>query len=46
MMAAITPMISGSISKTVNLPKNATIEDFKEVILSSWKLGVKGISLI
>jgi ribonucleoside-diphosphate reductase alpha chain len=45
MMAAITPMISGSISKTVNLPKNATIEDFKEVILKSWKLGVKGIAL-
>jgi len=45
MMAAITPMISGSISKTVNLPKNATIDDFKEVILSSWKLGVKGIAL-
>ena len=45
MMAAITPMISGSISKTVNLPKNATMEDFKEVILHSWKLGVKGISL-
>ncbi|MBZ9636542.1 vitamin B12-dependent ribonucleotide reductase [Clostridium sp. FP1] len=45
MMAAITPMISGSISKTVNLPKNATIEDFKEVILNSWKLGVKGIAL-
>jgi len=45
MMAAITPMISGSISKTVNLPKNATMEDFKEVILNSWKLGVKGIAL-
>jgi ribonucleoside-diphosphate reductase alpha chain len=45
MMAAITPMISGSISKTVNLPKNASMEDFKEVILHSWKLGVKGISL-
>ncbi|MCB2290135.1 vitamin B12-dependent ribonucleotide reductase [Clostridium sp. CS001] len=45
MMAAITPMISGAISKTVNLPGNATIEDFKEVILQSWKLGVKGISL-
>ncbi|MGH4118454.1 vitamin B12-dependent ribonucleotide reductase [Clostridium sp.] len=45
MMAAITPMISGSISKTVNLPKTATIEDFKEVILRSWKLGVKGIAL-
>lgn len=45
MMAAITPLISGAISKTVNLPKNASIEDFKNVILSSWKLGVKGISL-
>lgn len=45
MMASITPMISGAISKTVNLPETATIEDFKEVILHSWKLGVKGISL-
>ncbi|MBU3181894.1 vitamin B12-dependent ribonucleotide reductase [Clostridium psychrophilum] len=45
MMAAITPLISGSISKTVNLPKNATIKDFKDVILNSWKLGVKGIAL-
>ena len=45
MMAAITPLISGSVSKTVNLPKNATVEDFKTVVLDSWKLGVKGISL-
>ncbi|MEG1254808.1 vitamin B12-dependent ribonucleotide reductase [Clostridium sp.] len=45
MMAAITPLISGSVSKTVNLPKNATIEDFKKVVVDSWKLGVKGISL-
>jgi ribonucleoside-diphosphate reductase alpha chain len=45
MMAALTPFISGSISKTVNLPKNATIEDFKKVTLLSWKLGIKGISL-
>lgn len=45
MMAAITPLISGSVSKTVNLPKNATVEDFKKVVLDSWKLGVKGISL-
>jgi ribonucleoside-diphosphate reductase alpha chain len=45
MMAAITPLISGAISKTVNLPKNATVEDFKKVVLISWKLGVKGISL-
>ncbi len=45
MMAAITPLISGSVSKTVNLPKDATVEDFKKVVLDSWKLGVKGISL-
>ncbi|KYH35606.1 vitamin B12-dependent ribonucleotide reductase [Clostridium tepidiprofundi DSM 19306] len=45
MMAALTPLISGSISKTVNLPKNASIQDFKNVIMLSWKSGVKGISL-
>lgn len=45
MVASITPLISGSVSKTVNLPKNATIQDFKDVVLSSWKLGIKGITL-
>ncbi len=45
MMSAITPLISGAISKTVNLPKTASIDDFKRVVLTSWKLGVKGISL-
>jgi len=45
MVAAITPLISGAISKTVNLPKTATVDDFKNVILSSWKLGIKGITL-
>lgn len=45
MMAAMTPLISGAISKTVNLPKNASVEDFKKVVITSWKLGVKGISL-
>ncbi|MBP2032264.1 ribonucleoside-diphosphate reductase alpha chain [Clostridium algifaecis] len=45
MVAAITPLISGAVSKTVNLPKEATVEDFKDVVLSSWKLGVKGITL-
>ncbi|MEY7999104.1 vitamin B12-dependent ribonucleotide reductase [Clostridium sp. Mt-5] len=45
MVASITPLISGSVSKTVNLPKNASIQDFKDVILSSWKLGIKGIAL-
>lgn len=45
MVAAITPLISGSVSKTVNLPKTAKVEDFKNVVISSWKLGVKGITL-
>lgn len=45
MVAALTPLVSGAISKTVNLPKNATVEDFKEVAINAWKLGVKGISL-
>jgi ribonucleoside-diphosphate reductase alpha chain len=45
MVAAITPLISGAVSKTVNLPKHATVDDFKEVIFQSWKLGVKGITL-
>lgn len=45
MVAALTPLVSGAISKTVNLPKNATVEDFKEVAINAWHKGVKGISL-
>lgn len=45
MVAAITPLISGAVSKTVNLPKNASVDDFKNVILTSWELGIKGITL-
>ncbi|MFL0268458.1 vitamin B12-dependent ribonucleotide reductase [Candidatus Clostridium radicumherbarum] len=45
MVAAITPLISGAVSKTVNLPKNATVDDFKDVVLTSWELGIKGITL-
>lgn len=45
MVAALTPVISGAISKTVNLPKDASIEDFKKVTLDSWKFGIKGITL-
>lgn len=45
MVAALTPMVSGAISKTVNLPKDATVEDFKDVAISAWRKGVKGISL-
>ncbi|SFA85293.1 vitamin B12-dependent ribonucleotide reductase [Clostridium frigidicarnis] len=45
MVACITPLISGAISKTVNLPNTATVENFKNIVIDSWRLGVKGISL-
>ena len=45
MVAALTPLLSGAISKTVNLPREATVEDFETVVLASWSLGVKGITL-
>lgn len=45
MVAALTPLLSGAISKTVNLPREATIDDFKTVVINSWRLGVKGITL-
>ncbi|MDD4323886.1 MAG: vitamin B12-dependent ribonucleotide reductase [Eubacteriales bacterium] len=45
MVAAISPLISGAISKTVNLPNDATLEDFSDVVLTSWKMGIKGITL-
>lgn len=41
MMAAAQPFISGAISKTINLPNNASIEDIKDAYMQSWKLGVK-----
>lgn len=45
MVAALSPLLSGAISKTVNLPHDATIDDFKAVVVNAWKLGVKGITL-
>jgi len=44
-VAALTPLISGAISKTVNLPNSATVEDFNNVHIEAWKLGVKCIAL-
>lgn len=41
MMAAAQPFISGAISKTINLPNQASVEDIKEAYTQSWKLGVK-----
>lgn len=45
MMAAIQPFISGAISKTVNLPNDATSEEISEIYMESWKMGVKAIAL-
>lgn len=45
MVAAITPLVSGAVSKTVNLPNEARVEDFANVVLTSWKMGIKGITL-
>ncbi len=45
MMAAAQPFISGAISKTINLPNEANIEDIKDVYLKSWKLGLKANAL-
>ncbi|MFH1194623.1 MAG: vitamin B12-dependent ribonucleotide reductase [bacterium] len=45
MMAAAQPFISGAISKTINLPNNATISDIKDAYMMSWKLGVKANAL-
>ncbi len=45
MMAATQPFISGAISKTVNLPANATIEDIMETYLQAWKLGIKAVAI-
>jgi len=44
-VAALTPLVSGAISKTVNLPNSATVEDFNNVHIDAWKLGVKCIAL-
>lgn len=45
MMAALTPHITGAISKTVNLPHDATVADVKEIYRLSWQMGVKAIAL-
>ncbi len=45
MMAAIQPFLSGAISKTVNLPAHATSEDFGEIFLQAWRLGLKAVAI-
>jgi ribonucleoside-diphosphate reductase alpha chain len=45
MMAAAQPFISGAISKTVNLPANASVEDIMDAYLQAWKLGLKAVAV-
>jgi ribonucleoside-diphosphate reductase alpha chain len=45
MMAAVQPFISGSMSKTVNLPTDATVVDIEQTYMESWKLGLKCIAI-
>jgi ribonucleoside-diphosphate reductase alpha chain len=45
MMAAVQPFISGAISKTVNMPESATIEDVQKIYFEGWKLGLKALAI-
>ncbi|WP_028922814.1 vitamin B12-dependent ribonucleotide reductase [Pseudonocardia acaciae] len=45
MMAAVQPFISGAISKTVNMPESATVEDVEEIYLQGWRLGLKALAI-
>jgi ribonucleoside-diphosphate reductase alpha chain len=45
MMAAVQPFLSGAISKTVNMPSTATVEEIEETYLEGWKLGLKAIAI-
>jgi ribonucleoside-diphosphate reductase alpha chain len=45
MMAAVQPFLSGSISKTVNMPEGATVEDVEQIYFEGWKLGLKALAI-
>ena len=45
MMAAVQPFLSGAISKTVNLPTEATVEDIEQAYIEAWKLGLKAVAV-
>jgi ribonucleoside-diphosphate reductase alpha chain len=45
MMGAVQPFISGAISKTVNVPREATVEEIEKAYLEAWRLGAKAISI-
>ncbi|HUP60816.1 MAG TPA: vitamin B12-dependent ribonucleotide reductase [Thermoanaerobaculia bacterium] len=45
MMGAVQPFISGAISKTINMPTSATVEDIEEAYYEAWKLGLKAVAV-
>jgi ribonucleoside-diphosphate reductase alpha chain len=45
MMGAVQPFISGAISKTINMPTEASVDDIMEAYLTAWKLGVKAVAI-
>ncbi len=45
MMAAVQPFLSGAISKTCNVPGDATVDDIREAYLEGWKLGLKAMAI-
>ena len=45
MMGAVQPFISGAISKTINMPTDATVEDIIQAYMESWKLGLKAVAI-
>ncbi len=45
MMGAVQPFISGAISKTINMPNDATVEDITEAYMEAWRLGLKAVAI-
>ena len=45
MMSAVQPFISGAISKTVNMPEEVTVADVEDLLIESWRLGLKAVAL-
>jgi ribonucleoside-diphosphate reductase alpha chain len=45
MMSAVQPFLSGAISKTVNMPEEATVEDIEQLHMEAWKLGLKAVAV-
>lgn len=45
MMAAVQPFLSGAISKTVNMPEEATVEDIEQLHIDAWEMGLKAVAI-